>query len=167
MLQVQESLTDLFKKNTAGMGHNLMEIMFRLILYHLKLKMRQSIPLHSHLYWKIKTLIPLLDLHGFTGWELTLKEMDWMKMKARLQLVSYKEQTVGKAYKGINRQENRQAIMAIYPELFRELVLSLMLIPLIYLSLLLKQKNGTALMCVVFLCVTITHERDTNPLYFA
>ena len=88
-------------------------------------------------------------------------------MKARLQLVSYKEQTVGKAYKGINRQENRQAIMAIYPELFRELVLSLMLIPLIYLSLLLKQKNGTALICVVFLCVTITHERDTNPLYFA
>ena len=144
-----------------------MEIMFRLILYHLKLKMRQSIPFHSHLYWKIKTLIPLLDLHGFTGWELTLKEMDWMKMKARLQLVSYKEQTVGKAYKGINRQENRQAIMAIYPELFRELVLSLMLIPLIYLCLLLKQKNGTTLMCLVFLCVTITHERDTNPLYFA
>jgi len=29
---------------------------------------------------------------------------------------------------------------SIYPELFRELVLSLMLIPLIYLSLLLKQK---------------------------
>ncbi|RKI41701.1 hypothetical protein D7V86_07680 [bacterium D16-51] len=56
---------------------------------------------------------------------------------------------------------------SIYPELFRELVLSLMLIPLIYLSLLLKQKNGTALMCVVFLYVTITHERDTNPLYFA
>lgn len=56
---------------------------------------------------------------------------------------------------------------SIYPELFRELVLSLMLIPLIYLSLLLKQKNGTALICVVFLCVTITHERDTNPLYFA
>ena len=56
---------------------------------------------------------------------------------------------------------------AIHPELFRELILSLMLIPIIYLSLLLKQKNGTALMCIVFLCVTVTHKKDTNPLYFA
>ena len=60
-----------------------------------------------------------------------------------------------------------KVLVTIYPELFRELILSLMLIPIIYLSLLLKQKNGTALMCVVFLCVTITHERDMNPLYFA
>ena len=45
-----------------------------------------------------------------------------------------------------------RVLVTIYPELFRELILSLMLIPIIYLSLLLKQKNGTALMCVVFLC---------------
>ena len=60
-----------------------------------------------------------------------------------------------------------RVLVTIYPELFRELILSLMLIPIIYLSLLLKEKNGTALMYVVFLCVTITHERDMNPLYFA
>lgn len=57
--------------------------------------------------------------------------------------------------------------VTIYPKLFRELILSLMLIPIIYLSLLFRQKSGTALMCVVFLCVTITHEKDANPLYFA
>lgn len=60
-----------------------------------------------------------------------------------------------------------RVLVTIYSELFRELILSLMLIPIIYLSLLLKQKNGTALMYVVFLCVTITHERDMDPLYFA
>lgn len=96
MIVTSAGITNGFiQKNMAGMEHNLMKIMFRLILYHLKSKMRQSIPLHSHLYWKIKTLIPLLDLHGFTGWELTLKEMDWKKMKARLQLISYKGQIVG------------------------------------------------------------------------
>ena len=60
-----------------------------------------------------------------------------------------------------------RVLVTIYPELFRGLILSLMLIPIIYLSLLLKEKNGTALMYVVFLCVTITHERDMDPLYFA
>lgn len=96
MIVTNAGITNGFiQKNTVGMGHNLMEIMFHLILYLLKLKMRQNIPFHSHLYWKTKTLIPLLDLHGFTGWELTLKEMDWNKMKARLQLISYKGQIVG------------------------------------------------------------------------
>lgn len=57
--------------------------------------------------------------------------------------------------------------VTIYPELFRELILSLMLIPIIYLSLLFRQKSGTALMCIVFLCVTVTHEKDANPFYFA
>lgn len=55
----------------------------------------------------------------------------------------------------------------IQPELFRELILSIMLIPIIYLSVILKQRKGTFLMCVVFLCVTVTHERDINPICFA
>lgn len=57
--------------------------------------------------------------------------------------------------------------VTIQPELFRELILSLMLIPIIYISVILNQKDGTFLMCVVFLCVTVTHEKDINPLYFA
>lgn len=50
---------------------------------------------------------------------------------------------------------------------FRYLVLSLMLIPIIKLSVLLKQTQGTFLMCVVFLCVTVTHEKDISPIQFA
>lgn len=55
----------------------------------------------------------------------------------------------------------------IQPEILRELILSIMLIPIINLSVLLKQKKGTFLMCVVFLCITVTHEIDNNPFCFA
>ena len=46
-----------------------------------------------------------------------------------------------------------RVLVTIYPELFRELILSLMLIPIIYLSLLLKQKkwNGSNV-CCIFMC---------------
>lgn len=55
----------------------------------------------------------------------------------------------------------------IQPELLRDLVLSLMLIPIIRFSLIIKMKNETFLMCVVFLCITVTHEKDINPFTFA
>lgn len=48
-----------------------------------------------------------------------------------------------------------------------ELTLSILLIPIINLSVLLKQKKGTFLTCVVFLCVTVTHEKDISPIWFA
>lgn len=58
-------------------------------------------------------------------------------------------------------------IYHIHSEIFRHLVLSLMLIPIIKLSVLIKQTQGTFLMCVVFLCVTVTHENDISPVQFA
>lgn len=48
----------------------------------------------------------------------------------------------------------------ISSEIIRELILSITLMPIIYLSVVLKQQKGTFLMCVVFLCVT-------GPLAFA
>lgn len=51
-------------------------------------------------------------------------------------------------------------------ELLRYLFLSLMLIPIIHFSVLIKQEKGTFLMCVVFLCITVTHSNDQNPLTF-
>ena len=55
----------------------------------------------------------------------------------------------------------------ISSEIIRELILSITLMPIIYLSVVLKQQKGTFLMCVVFLCVTVTHNTDTSPLAFA
>lgn len=48
----------------------------------------------------------------------------------------------------------------------RYLVLSLLLIPVIYFSVMIKQPNSTYLACVVFLSVTINHAQET-PLSFA
>lgn len=58
-------------------------------------------------------------------------------------------------------------VYQIQTELMRYFILSLMLIPIIQLSVKLNQKKGTFLMCVVFLCVTVTHKSDSNPLTFA
>lgn len=55
----------------------------------------------------------------------------------------------------------------IQTELLRYAVLSVLLIPIIELSLCLRQEKGTFLMCVVFLCVTTTHENDISPIAFA
>ncbi|EGT4725618.1 FUSC family protein [Clostridioides difficile] len=57
--------------------------------------------------------------------------------------------------------------LPIQPEILRELTLSILLIPIINLSVLLKQKKGTFLTCVVFLCVTVIHEKDISPIWFA
>ena len=51
-------------------------------------------------------------------------------------------------------------------EILRYLFLSILLIPLINFSVLIKQEKGTFLMCVVFLCITVTHGGDENPLLF-
>lgn len=51
-------------------------------------------------------------------------------------------------------------------EVLRCLLLSVLLIPIINLSILIKQEKGTFLMCVVFLCITVTHGNDGNPLAF-
>ena len=51
-------------------------------------------------------------------------------------------------------------------EVLRCLLLSVLLIPIINFSVLIKQEKGTFLMCVVFLCITVTHGSDGNPLAF-
>lgn len=44
---------------------------------------------------------------------------------------------------------------------------SVALIPLIYLTVLMKQPDCTYLSCVVFLCICISHGNDENPFSFA
>ncbi len=51
-------------------------------------------------------------------------------------------------------------------EVLRCLLLSVLLIPIINFSVLIKQEKGTFLMCVVFICITVTHGSDGNPLAF-
>lgn len=58
-------------------------------------------------------------------------------------------------------------IFHISIEILRYAVLSLLLIPIIQFSLWIQQEKGTFLMCVVFLCITVTHERDISPIRFA
>ena len=50
-------------------------------------------------------------------------------------------------------------------EVLRYLFLSVLLIPIINFSVL-KREKGTFLMCVVFLCITVTHGNDESPLSF-
>lgn len=57
-------------------------------------------------------------------------------------------------------------IYIISDELLRYLFLSCMLVPIINFSVFIKQEKGTFLMCVVFLCITVTHGNDENPLTF-
>lgn len=45
--------------------------------------------------------------------------------------------------------------------------LSLCIIPLMYLTIVLKKQSATYITCVVFLCVTITHGGDVSPQLFA
>ncbi|MCI8810306.1 MAG: FUSC family protein [Oscillibacter sp.] len=51
--------------------------------------------------------------------------------------------------------------------LVRYLALSLLLIPIIQVSVQFHLQSGTYLMCVVFLCVTVTHGNDDSPALFA
>lgn len=58
-------------------------------------------------------------------------------------------------------------IFPISIEILRYATLSLLLIPIIEFSILIRQEKGTFLMCVVFLCVTVTHKGDISPVGFA
>ena len=51
-------------------------------------------------------------------------------------------------------------------EAIRYLFLSVLLIPIINFSVLIKREKGTFLMCVVFLCITVTHGNDESQLSF-
>lgn len=53
------------------------------------------------------------------------------------------------------------------PLVLRYLVLSLMVIPLIYLNVLIKKPSAAYLTCVVFLSITVSHVNDLNPALFA
>lgn len=52
-------------------------------------------------------------------------------------------------------------------ELLRYAVLSICIIPLMYITLLIKKQSATYITCVVFLCVTISHGNDISPELFA
>lgn len=58
-------------------------------------------------------------------------------------------------------------VFSIPVEVLRYAVLSLLLIPIIKFSVWIGQEKGTFLMCVVFLCVTVTHQADASPVSFA
>ena len=51
-------------------------------------------------------------------------------------------------------------------EVLRYLLLLVLLIPIINFSILIIREKGTFRMCVVFLCITVTHGNDINPLSF-
>ena len=51
-------------------------------------------------------------------------------------------------------------------EVLRYLFLSVIRIPIINFSVLIKRERGTFLMCVVFLCITVTHGNDESQLSF-
>ena len=57
-------------------------------------------------------------------------------------------------------------IWCIPYEAIRYLFLSVLLFPIINFSVLIKREKGTFLMCVVFLCITVTHGNDESPLSF-
>ncbi len=50
---------------------------------------------------------------------------------------------------------------------FKYVLVSLVLIPLIYITLLLKKPSASYITCVVFLSVTVSHVTDPNPYLFA
>lgn len=52
-------------------------------------------------------------------------------------------------------------------ELMEYTVLAILIIPLIYITLLLKQTNAIYITCVVFLSVSVSHGNDVSPEVFA
>ena len=50
--------------------------------------------------------------------------------------------------------------------MLRYFIASLMLIPLIYISVLVKKPTASYITCVVFLSIVITHGNDINPFIF-
>lgn len=58
-------------------------------------------------------------------------------------------------------------VFPIHDALAGYLVSSLMLIPILYTTVLMKQKSASYFSCVVFLSITVTHLTDANPFVFA
>ena len=52
------------------------------------------------------------------------------------------------------------------PEMVRYTLISFMIIPIIYTTILLKRKNASYFACVVFLSITVLHLTDENPYLF-
>lgn len=52
------------------------------------------------------------------------------------------------------------------PEMGRYFLISFMIIPIIYTTVLLKRKNASYFACVVFLSITVLHMTDENPYIF-
>ena len=52
------------------------------------------------------------------------------------------------------------------PQYYHFLLCSIMIIPIIYTTLLIKKKNASYFACVVFLSVVVNHIGDTNPYLF-
>lgn len=51
--------------------------------------------------------------------------------------------------------------------MLRYLLISFMIIPIIYMSVLLKMTSASYISCVVFMSVTVSHGMDVNPFMFA
>lgn len=60
-----------------------------------------------------------------------------------------------------------QPLLGQMNDLIRYAIISLMLIPLIQMTVWMKQPDSSYLSCVVFLCVTISHAGDADPFFFA
>lgn len=59
-----------------------------------------------------------------------------------------------------------QQFFANEQELLRYAIISFMLIPLIYITLLVKQPSSAYLTCVVFMCITVSHIQDESAFIF-
>ncbi|MBQ8135712.1 MAG: HAD hydrolase family protein [Clostridia bacterium] len=57
-------------------------------------------------------------------------------------------------------------IMGITEPIFVYLLASLLIIPVIYSTVLLKKRNASFFSCVVFLSIALTHSFDQNPYFF-
>lgn len=60
-----------------------------------------------------------------------------------------------------------QTYLRVDQELLRLSLISLMIVPLIYLTILIKQPSSSYLTCVVFMCITVSHAGDSDPFFFA
>lgn len=58
-------------------------------------------------------------------------------------------------------------IIPIDSQLLRYAILSIAIIPIIYISILIKQPSTAYLSCVVFLCITVSHMGDDSYMLFA
>lgn len=56
----------------------------------------------------------------------------------------------------------------IPPELpiFKYLLISVVIIPVIYVTVLLKKTTASYITCVVFMSITVSHGLDANPIFY-